>query len=180
MKFGPVVHEEMSSKDISYLELWQHLCSVDWNPSCNFGKRYHKEQSWEFFFEFGLMVQMEMLFKRYFLSGALTGFCSVEHNHLCNLGKRYYEEQLCEIILNLGQWFRRCCLKDFLSQTHAALLFSWPNPFMQLKEASWGTFMLSYMKFWQVVRQEMAFKEGYLEPWWPSYTVERNHWFMQF
>ena len=23
MKFGPVVHE-MSSKDISYLELWQH------------------------------------------------------------------------------------------------------------------------------------------------------------
>ena len=40
------------------------------------------------------MVQMEMLLKRYFLSGALTGFCSVEHNHLCNLGKRYYEEQL--------------------------------------------------------------------------------------
>ena len=46
------------------------------------------------------MVQMEMLFKRYFFSQALTGFCSVEHNHLCNFCKRYYEVQLCEIILN--------------------------------------------------------------------------------
>ena len=26
-----IVQEEMSFKDISYLELWQHLCSVDWN-----------------------------------------------------------------------------------------------------------------------------------------------------
>ena len=31
MKFGPVVQEEMLFKGISYLELWQPLCSVDWN-----------------------------------------------------------------------------------------------------------------------------------------------------
>ena len=30
MKFGPVVQEK-SFKDISYLELWQPPCSVDWN-----------------------------------------------------------------------------------------------------------------------------------------------------
>ena len=36
----------------------------------------------------------------------------------------YHEEQFCEIILNLGQWFRRrCCLKDFLSEALAVVLF---------------------------------------------------------
>ena len=29
-KFEPVI-QEMSFKDISYIELWQPLCSVDWN-----------------------------------------------------------------------------------------------------------------------------------------------------
>ena len=33
-----------------------------------------------------------------------------------------YEEQLCEIILNLGQWFRRCRLNDFSSGALTALL----------------------------------------------------------
>ena len=45
MKFGPVVQEEMSFKDVSYLELWQPLCTVDWNHLCNFGRRHHEEQS---------------------------------------------------------------------------------------------------------------------------------------
>ena len=39
-----MVQEEISFKDISYLELWQPLCSVDWNHLCNFGRRYHEEQ----------------------------------------------------------------------------------------------------------------------------------------
>ena len=29
-------------KDISYLELWQPLCSVDQNHLCNFGRRCHE------------------------------------------------------------------------------------------------------------------------------------------
>ena len=58
-------------------------------------------------------------------------FCSAEWNHLCNFGRGYYEEQFCEIILNLGQWFRRCCLKDFLSGALATLLFGGAEPFMQ-------------------------------------------------
>ena len=35
IKFGPVVQEEISFKDISYLELWQPLCSVDWKCHLN-------------------------------------------------------------------------------------------------------------------------------------------------
>ena len=46
-KFGPVVQEEMSFKDISYLELWQPLYSVDGNHLCNIGRRHHEEQSCE-------------------------------------------------------------------------------------------------------------------------------------
>ena len=47
MKFGPVVQEEMSFKDIPYLELWQPFYSVDWNHLCNFERRHHEEQSCE-------------------------------------------------------------------------------------------------------------------------------------
>ena len=57
-------------------------------------------------------------------------FCSAEQKHLCNFGRGYYQEQFCEIILNLGQWFRGCRLKD-LSGDLAALLFSGAEPFMQ-------------------------------------------------
>ena len=80
-EFGPVFHE-MLFKDISYLELWQSLCSM-------------------------------------------------EPGHLCNFGRVHHEDQFCEIILNLGQWFRKCRLKYFLSGALAALLFDAVEPFMQ-------------------------------------------------
>ena len=51
-------------------------------------------------------------------------FCSAERTYLCNFGRGHYEEQFYEFILNLGQWFRRSSLKDFLSGALAALLFS--------------------------------------------------------
>ena len=35
---GPGVQEEMSLKDISYLELWQSLWSVEQIHLCNFGR----------------------------------------------------------------------------------------------------------------------------------------------
>ena len=76
--------QKMSFKDISYLELWQPLCSVDQKHLCNFGR------------------------SRYYM----------------------YEEQFFEIILNLGQWFRRCCFKDFLSRALVVLLFGGVEPFM--------------------------------------------------
>ena len=59
-------------------------------------------------------------------------FCSVErYCYLCNFGRGHPEEQFCEIILILGQWFRRCHIKDFLSGALAALLFGGAEPFMQ-------------------------------------------------
>ena len=36
--------QKMSFKDISSLELWQPLCSVDRNHLCNFGRIYHEER----------------------------------------------------------------------------------------------------------------------------------------
>ena len=39
-----VVQEEMLFKDVSYLELWQPLCSVDWKHLCNFAREHHEEQ----------------------------------------------------------------------------------------------------------------------------------------
>ena len=55
-----------------------------------------------------------MCFKDFSYLELWRPFCSAEPNHLCNFGRRQHEEQLfCEIILNLDQWFKRCCLKIF-------------------------------------------------------------------
>ena len=57
MKFGPVL-QEMSFKDISNLELWQHLCSVNWNHLCNIGRRHHEEQPCE------IILNLDQRFRR--------------------------------------------------------------------------------------------------------------------
>ena len=49
-KLGPVVHEAMPLKDISYLELWQPPLSLERNHSCNFGRKHHEEQFCEIIF----------------------------------------------------------------------------------------------------------------------------------
>ena len=76
-----------------------------------------------FFFKLGPVVQAEMLFKGISYLELWQPFCSVEQDYLSDFCRGYYEEQFCEIILNLGQWFRRCGLKDFLTGVLAALLF---------------------------------------------------------
>ena len=50
--------EEMSFKDIFYLELLMPLCSVDWNYLCNFGRRHHEEQSCE------IILNLDQWFRR--------------------------------------------------------------------------------------------------------------------
>ena len=87
----------MSFKDISYLELWQTLRSVEWNNLSKISCRHHGEQYCETFFEFGPVVPEEMLFKNVSYQELWQPFCSTEWNHLCNFGRVYYEEQLCEI-----------------------------------------------------------------------------------
>ena len=56
--FWPVVQEEMSFEDISYLELWQPLCSVDWNHLCIIGRRHHEEQPCE------IILNLDQWFRR--------------------------------------------------------------------------------------------------------------------
>ena len=77
------------------------------------------------------MVQKEMSFTDISYLELWQPFFSAECSHLCNFGRGYYEEQFLEIILNLGQWFRRCHLKDFLSGALATLLSGGVEPFMQ-------------------------------------------------
>ena len=101
----------MPLKDSSYHELWQPLCSVEWNHLCNFARRHHEEQFCEIILNlenFGPVVQ-QMSFKDISYLEFWQPFCSEEWNHLCNVGKGHYEERFCEIILNLDQWFRMEC-----------------------------------------------------------------------
>ena len=57
IKFGQVV-QEMSFKEIYYLELWQPLCSVDSNHSSNIGRRHHEEHSCE------IILNLDQWFRR--------------------------------------------------------------------------------------------------------------------
>ena len=125
-----MVQEEKLFKDISYLELRQIFCSVEWNHLCNLGRGYHKEQFSEIILNLNQWLRRRHVFKRFLIWSSGDHF--VKRNYLCNFGRRHHEEQFCDIILNLGQWFRRRCrLKDFLSGALAALLFSGAEPFMQ-------------------------------------------------
>ena len=55
-------------------------------------------------------------------------FSSAEWNNLYTFGRSYYEDQFCEFFWNLGQWFKRWRLKDFLSGALAVLLFGAVEP----------------------------------------------------
>ena len=46
-EFGPLVQEEMSFKDISYLELLHPFCQVERNHLYNFERGHHGEHSRE-------------------------------------------------------------------------------------------------------------------------------------
>ena len=60
----------MSFKGISYLELWQAICSVERNHLCNFGRGYPEEQFCEIILNLGQCLSWRCLLKD-FLSEAL-------------------------------------------------------------------------------------------------------------
>ena len=99
---------QMSFKDISYLELWQPLCSMEQNHLCNLRRVHHEEQFCE-------ILNLDQWFRRcHFLSRAPAAPLFSGPEPLCNFGRRHHEEQYCEI-LNWDQWFRRkCCFMVFL------------------------------------------------------------------
>ena len=96
-----VVQEEMLFKYISYLELWQPLCSVDWNHLYNFGRRHHEEQFVKLF-RIWTNGSGEKPFKGISYLELWQPFCSAECYHLCKCRRGYNEKQFCENILSLG------------------------------------------------------------------------------
>ena len=77
----------------------------------------------------------------YFLTGALAAFL-FSRAIICAILVEGIMRKNSVFISNLGQWFRRCRLKDFLSGALAALLFGGAEPLTQFrKSASWGTFV---------------------------------------
>ena len=150
----------MPFKVIFYIQLWQPLCSGDWNHLCKF-RRHHKEYFCEIYLNSYQWFRRICHLKVFLIWSSGSPFVQLSWTICANFGRWYYEEQFCEIILNLGQCFRsRCCLKDFLSGALVALLFGGAEPFMQFsKRVSWQTFMWSYIKFGPGVQEKMSFKE---------------------
>ena len=86
--------------------------------------------------------------------------CLLEQNRLCNFGRRHHEEQFYETILNLDQWFRRCCSKIFL-------VWSSCSPFVLqsiticaiLVEGIMRNNSRKYFEFDPVVQEKMPLKD---------------------
>ena len=81
-KFGPVVQEEMSFKDISYLELWWPFCYAEQNQLCNFGRGYQEEQFCE------VILNLDKCFRRrcilkIFLIGSSGGPYHLQSGTIC-------------------------------------------------------------------------------------------------
>ena len=81
----------MLFKDISYLELWQPFCSVEWNQLCNFGRGCYEEQFCEIILNLGQTSKISYL-------ELWQPSCSVERNHLCNFERGHHGEHSCEVI----------------------------------------------------------------------------------
>ena len=96
IEFPPVV--QMSFKDISYLERWHPLCSVERN---NFDRSHHEEQLYEIIFNLDLWFRRCRL--KYISYLELWRSFLAEQNQMYHFGKEHHEEQFCEMILNLDQ-----------------------------------------------------------------------------
>ena len=53
-----MVQEEISLKEISYLELWQAVCLVERNHLCNLRRRHHEKQFCE------IILNLDQWFRR--------------------------------------------------------------------------------------------------------------------
>ena len=110
-----MVQEEMSFKDISYLELWRPLCSVEQNHLCNFGRRLHEEQFCEIILNSNQWFRRRSCLKIFLIWSSGSHFVQPSRTICAILVEGIMKTQFCEIILHLDQWFRRrCVLKIFL------------------------------------------------------------------
>ena len=70
-QLGPVVHEKMSFKGISYLSSGSPFCSAERNRLCSFGRGYQEEQFCEIILNWDQWFRKRCHLKD-FLSGALA------------------------------------------------------------------------------------------------------------
>ena len=168
MKFGPVVQEEMSFKDISYLELWQLLCSVDLIHLCNIGRRHHEERSCVIILNLDQRFRRKCRLSIFLIWSSGCPFCTAERNHLCNFGRGYQEEQFCDFFLNFDQWFRRRChFKRFLIWSSGNPPVQWIKTiYAILKEGIMGKF---HVKLYEIrtlwFRRRCVYIIEILWPW---------------
>ena len=69
----------MTFKDVSYLKLWWHFCSMHQNHLCNFGRGHH----WEQIREIDLKLTEDFVLKISSLE-LEQPLSSAVYNHLCN------------------------------------------------------------------------------------------------
>ena len=74
---------------ISYLELWQPICSVEQSNLCNFIRGYEEEQFCIISLDLDKWLRTRFLFKYVSYLELWQLFCLVERNHLCNFGRGY-------------------------------------------------------------------------------------------
>ena len=90
--------QEISFRDIFYLELLQPLNLVEQNHLCNFGREHHDEQI------FKITLNLDQRFRRYRLKTfhiSSSGRPFVQRSGtICNCGSMHHVEQFCEIVLN--------------------------------------------------------------------------------
>ena len=108
----------------------------------------------------------------------LKPLCTVDWNHLCNIGRGHHKEQSCEIILSLDQCFRKkCCINVFP-------IWNSGSPFVQQSVTICAIFFEGFKRnnsvklFWIWVSGlggDVVWNISYLELWWPSCSMERNH-----
>ena len=153
----------MLFKDIFYLELLQPLSSADRNHMCNFGRRHHEELFCEIILNLDQWFRRKRRLKVFLIWSSGSPFVQWSATICAILVMGLMKNNSWKLFWILGQWFmRRFRLKDFLSGALAALMFGGVEPSMQFwKKVSWETFMWSYMKFGQVVQEEMSFKERF-------------------
>ena len=81
-------------------------------------------------FKLGPEVQ-EMSFKNIFIWSSAGPFVQQSRTICAIMVEGIKKNNSVNLFLILGQWFRRCHLKCFLSGALAALMFSGAEPFMQ-------------------------------------------------
>ena len=144
-EFGPVVQEEMSFKDISYLELWWPFCSTEWNHLFKFSRGYYEEQFCEIILNLDQWFRRRCLLKIFLIWSSAGTFVQWSGTICAILVEGIMKNNSVQLF-----WIRSLSWSSgspfaLQSGTICAILVG-------------GTILWSYFKFGPVVQGEMSFK----------------------